>query len=150
MQKTKLSACVLALLATSFTFSAAAADELQTGQGLVTFNGELVGETCTIENDNLIVTLPTVSTQSMTTAGIQTGVKNFDIKVKDCPTSFTQVAAHFEPIGSSGIDSSTWNLLNDYEATDGNEAATNVEVRLFNSDFSQLRPGDTADSFGIM
>ena len=151
MKKTTLSACVMALCASTFTFSAFAADGLEAGQGKVSFEGELIGETCTIENDNLIVTLPTVSTQSMTTAGAQTGIKNFDIKVKDCPESFTKVAAHFEPIGSSGINYATWNLMNDYEATEGGtEAATNVEVRLFNSDFTALRPGDTGAEVDII
>lgn len=151
MKKTKLSACVLALCASTFTFSAFAEDTLQVGQGKVSFDGEVVGDTCTIENDNLIVTLPTVSVQSMPVAGTQTGIKNFDIKVKDCPTSFKKVAAHFEPIGSSGINYSTWNLKNDYEATEGGkEAATNVEVRLFNSDHTHIRPGDTGAEVDIV
>lgn len=151
MQKNKVSISLLALFASSFALSASAADTLNPGQGMVTFDGELVGETCTIENDNLIVTLPTVSTQSMQGAGGQSGIKNFDIKVKDCPASFKKVAAHFEPIGSSGINYSTWNLKNDYQDTTGSkDAAANVEVRLFNSDHTHLRPGDTGKEVDIV
>ena len=148
MKKNKVSSGLLALFATSFAMTVTAANP---GQGMVTFNGELVGETCTIENDNLIVTLPTVSTQSVSGAGGQGGIKNFDIKVKDCPSAFKKVAAHFEPIGSSGINYSTWNLKNDYQATSGSQnAASNVEVRLFNSDHTHLRPGDTGTEVDIV
>ena len=150
MKITKLSATLLVLIpAISLPVSA-----LQVGQVLVTFNGQVVTDTCTIENDNLVVLLPTVSSKSMQTAGIEAGIRNFNIKVKDCPDSFKKVQAHFEPLGSIGtgeINYKTWNLVNDYSATSGTtNAATNVEVRLFNSDHTQIRPGDTGAEVDVV
>lgn len=151
MKKTKLSAAVLILTATTLSLPVSA---LQVGQGLVTFNGQVVTDTCTIEDDNLVVLLPTVSSRSMPTAGIETGIRNFNIAVKDCPDSFKKVQAHFEPLSSIGtgqINYKTWNLINDYSATSGTtNAATNVEVRLFNSDHTQIRPGDTGAEVDVV
>ncbi len=150
MKKTQLSAVLLAITATSVSLPVSA---LQIGQGLVTFNGQVVTDTCTIEDDNLVVLLPTVSSRSMATAGIESGIRNFNIVVKDCPDSFKKVQAHFEPlqsIGTGQINYKTWNLVNDYTATGTTDAATNVEVRLFNSDHSQIRPGDTGAEVDVV
>ncbi len=151
MKKTKLSALLLALTACSLSLPVSA---LQVGQGLVTFSGQVVTDTCNIVNDNLVVPLPTVSTHTMATAGIETGIRNFNIDVVDCPDSFKKVQAHFEPLASIGtgqINYKTWNLVNDYVDTTGtNSAASNVEVRLYNADHSQIRPGDTGSEVDVV
>ena len=56
----------------------------------------------------------------------------------------TQVAAHFEAIGSSGVDSATGNLTN----TDAS-GAKEVEVRLYNSDEKQLKLGESGNPFPV-
>lgn len=140
MRNLKVIVCALALGMTASQAANAAT------QGTVTFNGELITETCTIDTDseNITVTLPTLSTTTLATAGATGGSKLFDINVSDCPTAITLVAAHFEAIGGSGTNSSTGNLTNTYSGTD--TAATNVEVRLYNSDEQPLALGSTGDT----
>lgn len=111
------------------------------GKGTVTFNGKLITESCTLEDDSvdITVTLPTLSTSSLATAGATAGSKLFKINVKDCPAALTKVAAHFEAMGTSGVNSATNNLKN--SAT--NEPAKNVEVRLYDTNESHLPLGST-------
>lgn len=140
MRNLKLSLCAIALAAVST--SALAAGEVT--QGTVTFNGELISETCSIATDSqdIQVTLPTVSTQTLSAAGMAAGSKGFDINVEKCPATITSVAAHFEAIGSSGVDSTTGNLTNQFVETTDLKKASNVEVRLYNSDELQLKLGE--------
>ena len=141
MRNLKLSFCAIAL--TIASGSALAAGEVT--QGTVTFNGELITETCSIATDsvNIQVTLPTVSTQTLNAAAVTAGSKGFDINVVNCPTGITSVAAHFEAIGSSGVDSATGNLTNQFVAAGDDAKAGNVEVRLYNSDEQHLKLGET-------
>lgn len=136
MHKFKMTLCAMALAAVST--SALAANETQ---GTVTFNGELVADTCTIASDSVDrqVQLPKVAIQTLAAAGATAGSKGFDLNVENCPEGITQVAAHFEAIGSSGVNSQTGNLTN--SAT--TNSANNVEVRLYNSDEQQLKLGET-------
>jgi major type 1 subunit fimbrin (pilin) len=137
MKTLKLTLCAMALAAAST--SAMAAGEVT--QGTVTFNGELIAETCSIASDSVDrqVQLPKVSTQSLGTSGATAGSKGFDLNVENCPTGITKVAAHFEAIDSSGVDSATGNLLNKAPTT----PAGLVQVRLYNSDEQQLKLGET-------
>lgn len=139
MHKLTLTLCAMALAAAST--SALAADEVT--QGTVTFNGELIAETCSIASDSVDreVQLPKVSIQTLNAAGTNAGSKGFDLNVENCPEGITQVAAHFEAIGSTGVDSSTGNLTNQYQGA--GTKATNVQVRLYNSDGQQLKLGET-------
>ncbi|MGE9551474.1 fimbrial protein [Erwinia amylovora] len=115
------------------------------GQGTVTFNGTLTANTCVIDGDvDQTVTLPTLSVKTLATAGNEAGSKNFDIKVKECDAS--KVATHFEAIGSSGVDATTGNLTN---SLTGDEAATKVEIRLYNPDGTQIRAGDTGKEYTV-
>lgn len=142
MRRLKMKLCVAAL-ATLSAAAMAADDELPPGQGSVTFNGELISETCTIASDSLDiqVTLPTLSTQTLRSAGIKAGSKSFNVNVENCPKEISKVAAHFEAIGSSGVDTATGNLTNQYKGV--GTAADNVEVILYDSDEKHLKLGDT-------
>ncbi|TBL68522.1 fimbrial protein [Hafnia alvei] len=151
MHHLKLSLCAAMLAAASS--SVLAANETQ---GTVTFNGELIAETCSIASDSVDrqVQLPTISIQTLQTPGATAGSKGFDLNVENCPAGITQVAAHFEAIDSTGVDSTTGNLTNQFVAdAEGPEpdldAATNVEVRLYNSDEKPLKLGETGQAAGV-
>ncbi|MGB8667339.1 MAG: fimbrial protein, partial [Serratia inhibens] len=124
MHKLTLTLCAMALAAAST--SALAAGEVT--QGTVTFNGELTANTCSIASDSVDrqVQLPKVSIQTLNAAGTSAGSKGFDLNVENCPAGITKVAAHFEAIGSSGVDSATGNLTNQYQGA--GTKATNVQV----------------------
>ncbi|MDS1916262.1 fimbrial protein [Enterobacter asburiae] len=136
MHNFKMTLCAMALAAVST--SALAVNDTQ---GTVTFYGELIADTCTITSDsvNLQVQLPKVSIQTLNASTTTAGSKGFDLNVENCPTGITQVAAHFEAVGSSGVNSQTGNLTNSATTS----AATNVEVRLYNSDYQPLKLGET-------
>jgi major type 1 subunit fimbrin (pilin) len=140
MNKLRLVMCVAAALgmAAVSPVNAAATD----GKGTVTFNGKLISETCTLEDDSvdITVTLPTLSTASLATAGAEAGSKKFNINVKDCPTALKKVAAHFEAMGTSGVNSATNNLKNSSTST---TAAKNVEIRVYDFDEKHLPMGET-------
>ena len=146
MHKVKLTLCAMALAAAST--SALAANEVT--QGTVTFNGELIADTCSIASDsvNRQVQLPKIAIQTLNAAGTSAGSKGFDLNVELCPEGITKVAAHFEAIGSSGVDSSTGNLTNQYSGT--GTKATNVQVRLYNSDEKQLKLGETGVAANVV
>lgn len=86
-----------AALAAMFTAPAAFA-QVAPGTGQVTFNGQLVADTCQIRagDENQTVTLPTLSEQSLATAGATAGSEMFSITVANCPSTLNNVAAHFE------------------------------------------------------
>lgn len=153
MEKMKILATVLALSLTA-SYAYAAEGDLGIGQGKVTFNGKLIAETCQLEDgmDNIMVTLPTLSTQTLAAAGATGGSKSFEIKVKSCDPSITKVAAHFEAIGSTGVDSKTGNLENKAVAVGEDKPATGVQIRLYNSDSAQnqLVLGDTGEAFDVI
>ncbi|CNC37396.1 fimbrial protein [Yersinia pseudotuberculosis] len=143
MRKLNLAVCAVALSVISATSYAA------TG-GTVTFNGKLIAETCQVDtaSENISVTLPTLAIQSLAVAGDQEGSEGFLIKVLDCPSSVTQVGAHFNAVDSSGVNLTTGNLVNTAAVAD---AAKNVEVRLYNVDDStQISVGDTGNMVGIV
>ena len=139
--------CAMALAAVSTTGFAAT-------KGTVTFNGELIADTCTIKSgtENRNVTLPKLSVQPLNADGVEAGSVGFDIEVENCPSKITQVGAHFEAIGSSGVNSVTNNLTNVYVPTGANDSkANNVEIRLYNADAQkQLKLGDTGKMFDII
>ncbi|SCC14023.1 fimbrial protein [Kosakonia oryziphila] len=137
--KTTLYALAMATVSTS---------ALAATQGTVTFNGELIAETCEIAADSLDrqVQLPTISIQTLNAAGTSAGSKGFELNVEKCPEGITNVAAHFEAIGNDS-DPGTGNLRNQYAGT--GTAATNVQVRLYNSDQKPLKVGETGAAFPV-
>jgi major type 1 subunit fimbrin (pilin) len=101
----------------------------QVGAGQVTFNGELIDETCQIDagDEDKVVTLPTLSTQSLAAAGQTAGSTMFDISVSQCPSKLTSVAAHFE---TTNMNPDTRNAINQAPAN----PAGHVEVQLLDRD----------------
>ncbi|MGQ8776519.1 fimbrial protein [Serratia sp. NA_112.1] len=143
MRKFKFGICAVAL-----TFCATANASTD---GKVTFNGELVAETCSIKagSEDITVTLPKVAIQRLAAGGQEAGSKTFNIEVEKCPTGVTKVAAHFEAISNTGFDPATGNLTNTVRASES--PATNVQVRLYNSDDnSQIPVGSTGHPFDIV
>lgn len=148
MSKLNISLCAIALAMT--TSSVFAADEVT--QGTVTFNGKLIAETCSIVSTDVDkqVTLPTISTQTLSTPGAVGGSTTFDINVENCPETGgpASVAAHFEAINSDGFNTATGNLTNSTTKIAG--GAENVEVRLFDKDgITPIPVGSTGGFFPI-
>ncbi|ANS44534.1 fimbrial protein [Serratia inhibens] len=141
MRKIKFGICAIVIT----VCAAANADT----DGKVTFNGELVAETCSIKagSEDITVTLPKVAIQRLAAGGQEAGSKTFNIEVEECPEGVTKVAAHFEAIANTGFDPATGNLTNTVE----DSPATNVQVRLYNSDDnSQIPVGSTGHPFNIV
>ncbi|MGV2293077.1 fimbrial protein [Trinickia sp. YCB016] len=101
------------------------------GKGTVTFNGTLTDNTCTIDagDVNKTVTLPTISTKSLATAGDVAGSTMFSIHVSACSPTVTQVAAHFETTNLEQTSRGAKNL-NDGQAG----GATKVAVQMLDGD----------------
>ncbi|EPE4188546.1 fimbrial protein [Yersinia enterocolitica] len=143
MRKVNLAVCALALSVASATAFAAT-------DGTVTFNGKLINETCEVTpaSKDVQVTLPTLSTQNLKTAGQEAGSTSFVIDVINCPTEITKVAAHFEAINSTGANPVTGNLTNNSTTA---TPAGKVEVRLYDiADNAQIRVGDTGSKFDVI
>ncbi|AJY31357.1 fimbrial family protein [Burkholderia thailandensis 34] len=121
---------------------AAFAQTVGAAQGKVTFNGELITSTCTVDagSKDQIVQLPKVSTNTLTTAGQTAGSRPFDIKVIDCPKE-VKVAAHFE-MDNMHPESRT---LKNLDETD--KGAKNVSVQLVEADGTPLDVGSTSKNF---
>lgn len=114
------------------------------GTGKVNFNGLLTDQTCTITTgyEDQLVTLPTLSTKSLTVAAEVAGSTPFDILVEECPAALTQVRAHFE---MTNMDAATRTLQNN--ATTG--AAGNVTVQLVNADRTVIEAGSAGALFDV-
>lgn len=67
--------------------------------GMVTVNGEVITETCTINGDipDFAVTLPTLSTSAFQGVGTTAGSTNFVIAMTNCSVSLASVNTYFEP-----------------------------------------------------
>lgn len=143
MRNIKMTLCAMAL-------AAASTSALAASQGTVTFNGKLTANTCEIETDSLNrqVQLPPVSAATLNEVR-EAGSTDFELKVVNCPvgTDMNNVAAHFEALNSSGVDLATGNLTN--ASTDAN-AATNVQVRLYDVDGNQISVGSTGPGVPIV
>jgi major type 1 subunit fimbrin (pilin) len=113
--------------------------------GVISFNGHVVAQTCAINgngtgNNDFLVTLPTVSTSALKAAGEAAGRKRFSIALSGCNPPSGTVHTYFEP--GPTTDSTTGNLK---LAAGG---ATNVQIGLLNQDFTPIRVGfaDTAQN----
>lgn len=106
--------------------------------GTITINGKVTGQTCTIKGNggsgDFTVTLPTVSTNALKTAGATAGRTPFNIALSNCTPNSGNVMVYFEP--GATVDMSTGRLIN----TTGS-GAKNVEVGLKNSDYSDIKLG---------
>lgn len=137
MKKIKLALLVAGSLVAGASTSAFAAE----GQGTVTFDGELINETCKITSPlDQTVQLDKVSVKTLTKTGEEGGYKPFSINV-DCSGAEAddlvgkKVAIHFEPVGkTTKWDPETGNLMNDLT---GANDAKNVQIKIFNTNNGQ-------------
>ncbi|MGL1881452.1 uroepithelial cell adherence major pilin UcaA, partial [Proteus mirabilis] len=101
------------VIALATILSAAFAGSSMAYDGTVTFTGKVVAQTCSVDtNDqNLTVTLPTVSTTTLNTNAATAGLTPFTIHLTGCAVGMDgaqSVKTYFEP--SSDIDVTTHNL----------------------------------------
>ncbi|OPA96928.1 fimbrial protein [Pseudomonas fluorescens] len=119
--KTKALTLAALVCASSAQFANAA-------DGTVNFNGELVNQTCTVAVDGVVspaiqtVTLPTISTGLLTSAGQTEGRTGFNVTLSDCVGTAATAASFFN--SGATVDPVSGNLLN----TSG--TATNVQLQL--------------------
>ena len=113
---------------------------VQAADGTITINGLVTDKTCDIDinSKDLIVTLPTVSKQTLANAGDVAGRTPFQINLKDC--SEGKVATYFEP--GATVDFNTGRLINQAAA-----GAQNVDVQLL-GDNNQVIPVLAAGATG--
>jgi len=139
MHKLNLTVCALALSVASFAGHAASG-------GTVTFNGELIADTCEVDtaSEDRQVTLPTLSVQKLATAGQVDGSTTFDINVINCDPSITNVGVHYEAIGTN-FNPATGSLLN----TAPVNSAGNVEVALFEIDGTSISVGQSGATIPV-
>ncbi|CRM84637.1 putative fimbrial protein [Pseudomonas sp. FH4] len=128
----------LAVLVAATVSSAALASD-----GKIDFNGELKAETCKVAvngasgANGTTVTLPTISTASLTTAGQVAGQTGFNIELSDCSAAIKTAAAFFESGGS--VDPASGNLKN------VSGSATKVQLQLVDATNGQaIKAGNTA------
>lgn len=114
--------CIPALVMLALAGTAHASD------GTITFSGAVTGSTCTVQlnggSASGTVTLPTVSTSALTSAGSTAGSTPFTLDVSNCTFSggLTAVTAYFE--AGANVDGTTGRLTN----TGG---AGNVQLQLY-------------------
>ena len=105
--------------------------------GTIEFTGMVTALTCTINGgsggENFTVPLPPVSTSSLAAVGSSAGRTPFAITLTDCTPDNGQVATFFEP--GATVDPNTNQLMVDAGG------ATNVQLRLLNSDYSKILAG---------
>ena len=120
MKKLLLSASAALLLA-------GIATQAQAYDGMITFNGTVSAQTCSIgaagATNNGTVTLPTVAATSLAAANATAGTTQFSIKLTGCSGPATQAAAWFE--SGSNVNPATGRLIN-------TGTAGNVDVALYN------------------
>lgn len=130
----------------SLMFSASMIMNASAHDGVVSFTGKVVDQTCTVktESQTLQVKLPTVSKKQLDAVGKTAGKTAFNIKVENCSaasvTDASKVAAYFLP-NAEYIDENTHNLKN--QAT---SPANSVQVRLLNNNFKPIQVGENIDA----
>ncbi|ASU39404.1 fimbrial protein [Herbaspirillum sp. meg3] len=108
--------------------------------GTITINGTVTAQTCTINggSPNLAVTLPTVSTSALASAGQTATPTPFTIALTACNPNSGNVRAFFET-GSNVL--ATRRLKN-------NGTATNLEIGLLNTDNTPISIGAASGAQG--
>lgn len=136
MKNIRLGMFIAAALALSLPLASNASD------GTITFDGAITSQTCTVngggQGNNFTVTLPTLSTSALSSDGATAGATPFAITLTNCTPSTGNVSTYFE--SGSTVDVGSGQLTN------AQGTATNVEVRLLNSDQSQVLLGQPAAS----
>jgi major type 1 subunit fimbrin (pilin) len=101
------------------------------------FTGTYTATTCAVSSNDLTVTLPILSTRSLSSAGKTAGATVFNISMQ-CPSGVTGARVYFESGGAT--DPTTGNL--NPQAVGGSASATNVQVMLANADGTPIKAGD--------
>ncbi|WP_233837985.1 fimbrial protein [Paraburkholderia sp. ZP32-5] len=102
------------------------------------FTGNYVATTCQlIGSPDMTETLPRVSTQSLAAPGAVAGEKDFTITMQ-CPSDVTGARVYFE--SGPATDPQTGNLTP--QSISGVTSASNVQIRLANSDGTPIKVGD--------
>ncbi len=126
----KKNALSLIAVAAGLVASVAHAGPTSNG-GVVTINGQLVANTCTVsgsgQGNNFTVTLPSLSAAELSAAGSVAGSTGFNIALSNCTPATGNVHTFWEYGANTLTDG---NLLN-------NGTATNVEVQLIDSNAGQ-------------
>ena len=130
--KTKLLSILIAAGVIAVSQNALAVD------GTITFNGSITAQTCTINgngsgSNNFTITLPTVSSSTLASAGQTAGRTPFHIVLTNCTPNTGTVHTFFE--AGPTTDSTTGNLIL------GAGGATNVQLGLLNSDATAIKAG---------
>lgn len=130
--KTTLLAAVIGM---TFASSAMAAD------GTITINGIITDTTCDITVNNqakdATVTLPTISTAALPSAGMTAGATPFSIALTNCASATLNTASTFFEAGSY-VEQSSGRLNNSASGT-----ATNVQVELLNANLGSIMAGNS-------
>ena len=117
--------------------AAGAANMAMATTGTITFNGEIVTDTCAVSVDgasSTIVTLPTVQTSSLNASGLSTGTTNFSLYVKNCGDAVDARGITLTFTDPNGFDTTNNNLLKNFATA---TPATNVGIELATgSDFA--------------
>jgi major type 1 subunit fimbrin (pilin) len=102
------------------------------------FTGNYVATTCQlIGSPDMTETLPRVSTQSLAAPGAVAGEKDFTITMQ-CPSGVTGAGVYFE--SGPTTDPATGHL--NPQTVSGVASASNVQIRLANSDRTPIKVGD--------
>ena len=129
----RLSALALALGAANFAMAS---------DGEVLFSGNISAPTCKVDvgGSNLVVTLPTVSVQTLNAPGKTAGRTPFNISLSGCEASMDMVAIFFEPgKNTSQSDNRLINSLN---------PNGNVQLQLLNKDMTVIKLGNDKNGQG--
>ena len=136
MSKNVIATALIAALG----FAALAPNQASATDGTINITGTVNASTCKINGGaspaTVNVTLPTVSTTSLSAAGVTAGRTAFALNLTNCG-SLTKAQTFFEPGPTIMADG---NLKN------ASGTATGVEVQLLNSDFSTINLAGTAST----
>ncbi|MEI5999516.1 type 1 fimbrial protein [Paraburkholderia bengalensis] len=119
------------LVIAAMSLASVAAHAGSSNGGVVTINGQLMANTCTVSGNgqgaNFTVTLPTLSAAELSAAGATAGATGFNIALSSCTPATGNVHTFWEYGTNTLADG---NLKN-------NGTATNVEVQLLDYNGSQ-------------
>jgi major type 1 subunit fimbrin (pilin) len=149
-------------LALAALVSASGAQFANASDGTINFNGELTTQTCTISVNGVVaptvatVTLPTVSTGTLTAPGETAGSTAFTISLRKCSNAAKYSAAFFE--SGSTVDPFTGNLRNVsgsagdvqlqlVDAVSNNAISAGNANQLLSNTFTELQPNQEGDMF---
>ena len=110
--------------------AAGAANMAMANTGTITFNGEIVNDTCTITVDNgssTTVTLPTVQSANLVSSGDTTGTTDFNLYITNCGAAVDARGITLTLTDPNNFDAINNNLLKNIAT---GTAATNVGIQL--------------------